>query len=487
MKKKTGWILLLVVVAAVRWGYFKNEDYLWEKEVRALPITQYMLSSELDTNEYHTLNRLVRMVTFRWDEPPSLDQLPLRARLEAAENIHRPGSFNLVSEEISDISVFKHLTNVTFLSLPANSIRSLDGLSRCVDLRDLSIPGNQVTNLAPLKNLTNLEELDLRENPIADYGALKNLPKLRTLRLGADQLPAFSHLDSVSAVQQLDVIDQFGSSRPLDSFEGLPAMPELRGIRGAKARSLEGIQKFTNLMNVVNMSGNVDSLAPLIALRKLTHVDFSESRVRDLTPLASLLELRKISIATQAVELDLAPLSNLKKLHEVSLSVAGKGLDVTKLTRGLESWKSEFRSERARHSPKLALEIVDQKTFDHFNGTERYGLDEWDGNEGMLRSEFHWLEDQIAEAFPSPAKEDEDYTLPHRWEVARSLTLWVHNDSLLNQFPRLATRVQKVLAHCRNDWIVYFDSDHFTVWIYPEKIVSTPNNEATVRAFIKRE
>ena len=57
----------------------------------------------------------------------------------------------------------------------------------------------------------------------------------------------------------------------------------------------------------------------------------------------------------------------------------------------------------------------------------------------------------------------------------------------IKAFSRLVLGIQKVLAHIRNDWILYFQSEgsEFIVWVYPDKIVITPEFEKNVRNLLQ--
>lgn len=65
------------------------------------------------------------------------------------------------------------------------------------------------------------------------------------------------------------------------------------------------------------------------------------------------------------------------------------------------------------------------------------------------------------------------------------------SDGAITSFRRLALGLQEVLCHTRYDWILYFQSDcydaedcDFIVWLYPDKIVTTPQYAETIRRLI---
>lgn len=107
----------------------------------------------------------------------------------------------------------------------------------------------------------------------------------------------------------------------------------------------------------------------------------------------------------------------------------------------------------------------------------------------MLRSELEWLDEQLEQVFAPNFEEDEDYALPFRWSGARSRTVVLLSEAAIDAFPRLVLGMQRVLAHAKNDWILYLQSDEaepeFIVWLYPQKIMTTEQYADVIRELIK--
>ena len=78
--------------------------------------------------------------------------------------------------------------------------------------------------------------------------------------------------------------------------------------------------------------------------------------------------------------------------------------------------------------------------------------------------------------------------LADTWNGARSRTVVLLSDKAVGAFPWLVLGIQEVLCHATKDWIIYFQSDDveevFAVWVYPDKIMVTKEQEKTVRRLI---
>ncbi len=386
---------------------------------------------------------------------------------------------------VRDICAIQLLSELSGLVLINNEVTDISALAGCTKLKNLFLRKNPIRDISVLGSCTSLEELDLGESPIDDFSVLQILPKLRELSLSTDQIAAFRRLDRLPSLRKLKV-----GLDTLDSFEGFPQMSELRVVISAHVASLRGLESFPKLENLVNLSGEFDSLEPLRNSKNLTHANILASRIDSLKPLAGLSALRDLYLNTEVRELDLSPLELLPALHEVTVKCGGEELpSVGVLRTSLPSWDVEFRASTPRYTPSLDLEIVDQATFDLFDTGKPFNLTDSDTNEGLLGSELDWLDDQIEEVFSVDFVKDEDYTIPYKWGGARSRTVVLLSDRAFEAFARLVIGIQRVLSQAKNDWIIYFQSDEvdeeFIVWIYPEKIVLAEEYEKCVRGLIE--
>lgn len=395
-------------------------------------------------------------------------------------------SLQVISDErpVRDIKALGYLPNLAGLVLSGSEVQDLDPLRRCPKLERLNLAKMKVKDLSPLEGCGELAELNLSDAEIGDLSVLEKLSGLKELSISISQLPQFQKLGKLPSLERLEI-----SGDEMESFEGFPDMPKLRTIRGADVRSLSGIEKFPSLESLVNFAGPFDSLEPLSALTRLTHVGILESRVRSLAPVAELLELRVLRLETE-FNLDVSELRKLPKLREVSVRNGDNEVPgLQELRAGLTSWDVEFLADSPRTTPSLRLEIVDQETFDHYDIKERYGISKDEIGSSMLDSELDWLDTRLDKVF-GLLKEDDDYAIPFKWPGGRSRTVVIYSERAAKAFPTLVKDMQTVLGTAKKDWILYFQSDgldeDFIVWVYPDRIVTTQEYADTVRRLIGR-
>lgn len=385
---------------------------------------------------------------------------------------------------VKSLEPFRYLTGLTGLSLGGNEIEDLGPLQHCKNLQTLYLNDNRVKSYDALAHCAELEHLEIRDNPAnVDLLPLAQLPKLRHLVIEGMQIDALRRIKELPSLTELEL-----GTEPFDSFEGFPAMPSLRVIRGAEVASLAGIERFPVLQNLANFSGKLSSLEPLRALSKLTHVHINGCLVKDLSPLLGLHALRDIWIDSEASGVAVAQLDSLPALHDVVIKHKGEEIkELVSLRQELTSWDVEFSAPKPRFTPALQVEVVDQQTFDLYDTHKPYGVTAADDNYELLSSERGWLEEKIDEVFAVDFKEDEDYQIPFQWGGARSRTVVLHSEEAIEAFPRLVLGLQEVLSNAKNDWIIYFQSldEEFVVWVYPDKILVTPEFEPKVRELIQ--
>ncbi len=79
------------------------------------------------------------------------------------------------SNDISDLTPLRNLTNLTVLFLSGNSITDVSPLEGLTNLTVLLLDENSITDVSPLWNLTNLTTLGLSSNPVSDASSIRNL------------------------------------------------------------------------------------------------------------------------------------------------------------------------------------------------------------------------------------------------------------------------------------------------------------------------
>jgi Leucine-rich repeat (LRR) protein len=399
-------------------------------------------------------------------------------------------------KRISTIAPLEGLTNLKRLVLQNNLIEDLGPVAAMSKLKKLHCYRNRVTDLTPLRDLKLLEEVSLGENPIASFQVLEELPNLEELQISPDQFAVFAECKRLPRLRSLAI----ESDGALANFSRVPEMPLLKVLKAWHVGDFRGIEQLGALEDLSSHGGQFGSLEPLRTLKSLTHVSLSTDRPLDVSPLAGLHALRRISITSPKVE-GVGALSGLPALREVDINSSDfDAKELEAVQAGLDSWDAEFKTDTRSIQPSLEIEVVDQETFDHFDSKAAYGIAPGESNEEMHDSERQWLLEEIREALSAKFEDDTDFYLPHTSGFQRTERVILYSVSSYEAFRDIATAIQQVLCHAKNDWIIWCQSllvespeeqevpegaEDFIVWIYPDKIMATKDNARIIRKLIE--
>jgi hypothetical protein len=390
------------------------------------------------------------------------------------------------AKKITTIEPLQNLPQLEELVIVGNLVNDLGPIAALTLLREFQAHQNKISDLGPLQNCRELCVLTLADNPVSDFSPLSKLSRLNELSISTDQLSAFQRCPSLSVLEHLRVTGD-GVARSLRDF---PEMPRLRTLDVENLQSLDGAERFPELINL-EVKGTFDSIAPVTSLRYLTKARFDTSQPLDATPLATLYALRELSFHSPSLA-GIPSLGRLPVLHEIGCwEGAENSPGLQELKKTLSTWDTEFLAPRARYEPCATLEIVTQAEFDHYD-QHPYGIGPADSDRAMLSSERGWILGRIREALVIDLEEDTDFVLPWSGHDRRSDTLVLYTLKAYESFREIVRRVQTILGEAKNDWIIYFQSclwegpdeptpevKDFIVWLYPQKIQAT-SEQATI-------
>jgi hypothetical protein len=355
---------------------------------------------------------------------------------------------------------------------------------------------NRISDLTPLLSLQSLEKLSIAENPVGSFRVLEELPKLRELTLSTAQIARFVEVKCLRSLLSLDVT----GDKAINDFTQWPDMPSLKVLDAHGMKNLKGIERFTSLQTLRLYGGKFTDLVPVSKLKRLAFLVICNSKPLDVESLAQLHALRYLSVNCPKVR-GLDALSSLPVLHQIRMDDESScETDKLSALRGeLTSWDTEFRTDAKSIKPSLDLQVVDQETFDFYDGKGSYGVLADECNDGMLGCERSWLVGQMHEVLSLDFEKETDFVLPYTSGTRRSERVVLYSIKAYESFRNIVLAVQKILCETRNDWIVWFQSclgegmdmdevpegmEDFIVWIYPNKIVATKENAKIVRKLI---
>lgn len=222
------------------------------------------------------------------------------------------------------------------------SARTMERVAALPALEGLYLEHVKISNLSALSGMKRLQALNIEDCDITDISFMRFLPQLKDVKIYSYYLKDFSPLMDLHGLRSLEIRSAFANScvkflknlRNLEelSFNGsgnedLSGLGDLTGLRKLElCVDSEDISVLFNLVDLQDLTlflinGDVSSLSGLSQLRCLRLFD---PKVRDLSPLASLISLKELNLSGTDWKFsqftDIGPLSNLQNLETLDLS-----------------------------------------------------------------------------------------------------------------------------------------------------------------------
>ncbi len=309
-------------------------------------------------------------------------------------------------------------------------IRDLSVLRFLPWLQALTVQGIELPRLDFLRHLTALRSLHVWSNEVEDYSDIANCRELRALNIrtdhpwpiltGLDTLPHLTHIDwhsngrSLIGLPTLPAVTHFRLSgghsvhslaASLRDFHQLPAMPQLVQFWGGSFYRLDGIERYP-LLRIALIKGYFTTLAPLAALRHITHLRVSSPRLEEVAsviPIPSLFHFAAESARPQ----DWTPLldsPSLREVHGTGCGTAQPDLGTVRML--LPSADDHFATSTPRPLQPLRLFAF---TAHAENADKAFGAQivaarhapitdpppSWQNCPAMHESEHRWIDDRI--------------------------------------------------------------------------------------------
>ena len=223
-----------------------------------------------------------------------------------------------IEVDANDLTDLAAMTGLEKLTLGIReAIPDLSPLTGLEKLRELTlgwyIHGDDTPGLAQLQALTGLESLCLSNQCVDDLSALAGLGRLKRLEFEWD-----GEAD-IGPLAELPLLEELILWAPAVSTANLEALSRMRAMRKLTLRS-DWMASGT--------LGDMDDIGPLGRLTQLEelNLELGQYELPDLTPLASLTNLRRLSLCHTNSDVmghgtisDLSPLGSLAALEELDL------------------------------------------------------------------------------------------------------------------------------------------------------------------------
>jgi len=478
----------------------------YSEDGKGITFSEYALSQDRSDDEIYTIELVIDRIRTKndpayWDDFLDLSEARMqpdynpqfsKAHLKLSEKfLHTVEWLSLQKTHVSqrpirNIEALKFLPNLSTLHLISNEVTDITPLSHCKKLTELSLSANPIKDLSPIVSCTKIEMLNLSESALQDLSPLEKLLSLTELTLNNNEMLPFSKLKELKSLKILNI----DADEPVKSFSQFPSMPSLKVITGAEIDNLNGIEKFTKLESLSNLSGKFDSLEKLMSLDSLTNFNIYSCRISSLSPLANHKSLRYIFIDSEHEVMDLITLESIPNLHAVRIQHKGDDIEgLEAINKKLTPWSAEFGTLKPRYKPNLKLQVVSQEEFDIYDSESGYNVEKDEHSHGLLSLELEWLIKQVDATLSVNSGKTDDYEIPYNWTGARSFTVYLSSDKVINNFSKLALDMQAILSIVKKDWIIYFQGEgenkEFICWLYPDKVITTEEYEKTIRDLIK--
>ena len=186
---------------------------------------------------------------------------------------------------IKDLTGIQYLKKMAFLDATDNQISDISMLNKqdTPELAEVYLGSNQISDASPLKDLTDMIDLDLSDNKISDISSLKDLTQLVTLDLTDNQISDISALENMT---NLSWCLRLGNNRITD-ITPLRNMTKLRNEVNLSNNQISDLSPLQNLTKILSLylSGNqISDLTPLRDLQ-LDELFIENNNISDLSPL----------------------------------------------------------------------------------------------------------------------------------------------------------------------------------------------------------
>lgn len=293
---------------------------------------------------------------------------------------------------LRDLSFLRFCPPLEAIELRQTEIRDWSPLLFQTALTKFDVWRDQVVrDLRVLGRLTRLQTMHLYLSvPWPDLRGLENLTELRDLHYNGNVL-AFRDVPVLPQVRVFEIGHLGSFDIPLRTVHDLPAMPELRRLKLDNTTELDGIERYTKLLNL-EVYGYFTDLTPLAALKELTHLTISGGNYETIAPLARLPNLRRLTVRHE-VPPDFTPLADAPRLHEVVMEVSHiVPPELASLNAMFTSWSDDFALPQPRPLAPLkllhrSLKKGDPKTEETSTAAPR----DWGDDDEMGKSEARWF------------------------------------------------------------------------------------------------
>lgn len=276
--------------------------------------------------------------------------------INSAEELKYVDSLLLRAPDVVDIAAVGTLKNLRKLKIYLDSVRTIEPLSKLVDLEALSLAAARVTDVRPLGTLTKLRSLVLTVERARDVSQLAGMTELRLLSVQSRSLGEIDFVGRMGLLESLKL--QSSQSSQIRAVAGLSLLKSL-SLQVNRVHDLSPIGELVNLQMLALEANSAESVKPLRKLRCLSSLTLQANSAVDVDTIADLGQLTRLVLATSKAP-ELTWLRSLNQLRTLTIQAnAIQDIGFIDALRSLESLTLQATSLRSGFSslarlPKLS-------------------------------------------------------------------------------------------------------------------------------------
>ena len=224
---------------------------------------------------------------------------------------------NLGINHIRDLTPLEGLKKLKVLNLKWNNIEDISSLSNLENLEELNLHSNEIIDISPLLSLSKLSKLDLGRNNIDDFKPISKITNLVELKIGYSNIFRPPYLGRLKKLKVLNL-----SSNDIyytDFIWTLPPTLEELNLNGNNIKDISDLTCLSGLRNLILSRNNLRDLSPLAKMTNLEYLNlYWNKKIEDFTPIGNLTNLTKLDLSELPID-DISFLEKLTNLEDLDL------------------------------------------------------------------------------------------------------------------------------------------------------------------------
>ena len=281
-----------------------------------------------DLSALENLTQLQELTIYGTQNNPDLAPLGALTNLRDLQ-VSVGGGEACISGE--DLSFLAPLTNLTYLRLEIDGLKTFEGLENLTNLTNLMLGGDfYITDLSPMAPLTKLRDVYLGHGGnsfgLEDFTAFSGMTELESLTIDADA-KSLAGLENLTSLRELHLYGSraYTDASPLAGLTNLEVLEISGSVDGIGPLDTSGMERLTNLWTL-SLFGDMTSFEFLRSLKNLQTLEIynwspGTESVPSLAPLGDLSNLTSLTVYCSALLDDLSFFRGLTNLRSAAINL----------------------------------------------------------------------------------------------------------------------------------------------------------------------